>query len=402
MKKLLKNKHGFALIPVILITSLLLTIGLFFLTSTINEKKISESYFISQQTYYLAESGIEYAIWRLKNDQGWETNFETNPNWLQNHTGGSELFPNGSFDILIKNYDFAKADIIATSTLIFGDRQSKRVIKTKIFKALGESAIDNNAIFADSDIEIWVSAISVNNGSIFANNDLKVLLGSDVYAQDKAQAVDDINILLSTLDATEKHATNLNPPAPTPIEMPGINFDFKSMAQEQENYYTNPEFKNLLDSTPNLVLNGVVYVSGNISIKNTHNLTVNGVLATNGIIDVGYNGHWWELCPSNSAILTIGHINGNPSGIFANTITFNQCVNTVNINGIVYANNRLEFNNRYSSDFIIDGSVLARDISTFGLSNGITLNFNEQAVADTLGGNGFSPIITVEYWEEEY
>ncbi|MFH1192021.1 MAG: hypothetical protein V1655_00955 [bacterium] len=403
--KLYKLSSGFILIPTILITALLLTIGLYFLTFTISEKNISSSYSISQQAYYLAESGVEYAIWKLKNDPEWQTNFETEPTGTLSATGGSALFPNGQYDILVENYDLAKATVYATSTLSINDKTSQRVIKTQVFKAMGGSEIDNNAVFTGKNIEIWGSNIDINSGSIFANEDIIVTLGSDVDAQDKAQAVDNIfELLWSDLSATEIHAQNLNPPAPASIAMPGINFDFATMAQEQEpeHYYTNPEFRELLDDNPALVLDGVVYVTGNISIENGHNLTVNGVLATNGRIDIGYNRHWWESCPANSATLAIGHVDGNPSGIFANNITFNQCINSVNINGIVYASNNLEFNNRYCSNFTIIGSVIARDVLASMLVNGIAINFNEKAVIDTLGGSEFSPIITVEYWEEEY
>ncbi len=397
------QNSGFILIPTMLITALLLAIGLYFLTLTISEKNISSSYSISQQTYYLAESGLEYAIWKLKNDPTWQTNFETDPTWNATDAGGSALFPNGHYDILVENYDLAKATIYATSTLSINDKTSQRVIKTQVFKALGESAIGNNTMFADQDINILGSNININNGSILANRDIIVNLTSAVNVQDKAQAVGNINILnWSTLNAAEKRATNLNPPAPASMAMPGINFDFKAMAQAQGKEYNKNVFDDMLNHNNPLVLNGVVYVKGNIEIKTGQNLTVNGVLATDGRIDIGYNRNWWELCPANSAKLTIGHIAGNPSGIFTNNITFNQCVNSVNINGIVYANNKLEFNNRYCSNFIINGSIIARDISANTLVNGITLNFNEQAVADTLGGNAFSPIITVEYWEEEY
>lgn len=410
LKKLPKTKSAFALIPAILITSLLLAIGLFFLSSVISEKRISDSYSISQQAYYLAESGIEYAIWKLKNDSVWQTNFETDPNWTQTYTGGSALFANGSYDLLIENYDLAKADVTATSTISIGDRQSQRVIKTKIFKALGGSAIDNNAVLANRDIEISSSLIDVSGGSVLANDDLLAKNFSLLTVNDKAQAVDDINIISSSvINAAEMHASNYNPPAPASIAMPAVDFDssdpnsFKSLAQAQEQYYTNPEFRNLLNDNPILILEGVVYVTGNVEIKTGHNLTVNGALVTNSRIDVGYTKHHWESCPVDSAVLTIGHISGAPSGIFTkNNISFKECINSVNIDGIVYANNSIDFNNRYCYDFTVNGSILARDISTVALSNGITLNYNEQAVVDTLGGSGFSPVITVEYWEEEY
>ncbi|MFH1029760.1 MAG: pilus assembly PilX N-terminal domain-containing protein [bacterium] len=410
IKRLINTREGFALIPAILITSLLLGIGIFFLTSTISESRISEGYSISQDAYYLAESGIEYAIWKLKNDTSWETNFETDPSWTQSYTGGSLLFPNGSYDIMIENYDFAKADIISTSTILIGDRTSQRVIKTKIFKAIGGSAIDNSALFADRDIIISASNVNVDEGSIFSNGDILAENSSIINVADKVQAFNEITVISSaSINASEIHASDWNPPAPEQIAMPAVDFDssdpssFKSLAIAQGQYYTKPEFRSILDNNPNLVLNGVVYVTGNVDIENGHNLTMNGVLVTNGRIDIGDNKPHSEPCPVDSAIFSIGHNPSQPSGIFTkNNITFKECVNSVNISGIIYANNTIDLNNRYCSSFIINGSMLARDISIFVISNGVTINFNEDVVVDTLGGGGFSPVITVEYWEEEY
>lgn len=398
--------NGFALIPAILITSLLLAIGLFFLSSVISEKRISESYSISQQAYYLAESGIEYAIWKLKNDSVWQTNFETDPNWTQTYTGGSALFPNGSYDLLIENYDLAKADVTATSTISIGGRQSQRVIKTKIFKALGGSAIDNNAVLADQDINTLGSIINVNNGGIFANRDIIVNLVSTMNVQDKAQAVGDIDVLWwSTLNAAEKHATNLNPPAPAPIEMPAVDFDsqdqnsFKSLAQAQNQLYSKNEFDDLLDDHNPLTLNGVVFVTGHIEIKEGHNLILNGVLTGTGQITIG---NWKIFCPANSASLTINHAEGQPSGLFSKSkITINKCIKPINISGILYVGNEIFFNN-LNSGFTINGSLIARTVTPFLLQNGVNLNYDNSVVIDTLGATEFSPVITVEYWEEEY
>ncbi|MFH1564428.1 MAG: pilus assembly PilX N-terminal domain-containing protein [bacterium] len=403
-----KYSSGFALIPAILFTSLLITMGCFFLTSTLSEKRISDSYSISQQTYYMAESGIEYVIWKLKNDPAWENNFETDSNWTQSYSGGSELFANGSFDILIQNYDLAKADVTAASAMSFGNKQSKRVIKTKIFKALGESAIDNNAILADQDIDVAAADIDIDNGSIFANDDIVATLASVVDAQDKAQAADDIFILgFSTINAAEMHSANVNPPAPEYLDIPAVDFDsfdpdsFKSQAQLLGQYYSKAEFNVLLDSGP-VTFDGAVYVSGNIIIEDNHDLTVNGVLATSGKITVGRDKKWWQVCPDYSATLNINHIDEYPAGMFSKSnIEFLRCVNDISVNGVIYAGNELSLTN-LSSDFTLNGGIIARSVDFALLYNGVDISYDDSVIIDTLGGSDFSPVITVEYWEEQY
>jgi len=400
-----KNNFGFLAIPAILITSILLLIGIYFLNFSIDEKKISESYSLSEQAYYLAESGLEYAIFKLKNDETWKTNFETDPNWQIATTCASVLFPNGSYEISIKNYALAHANIIATSTLTVGDRTSQRVLKSNLFKALGDGAIGNSSMLSDGDIEISASTVNITNGSIFSNDAIEVKNFSTLNVQDAIKAVDAVEKDEgSVINANVIYDEN-NPPAPESIPMPAVSLQqmsdpdsLKAKAEALGQVYSSDQFRNLLDANPNLVLDGYVFVNGIINIEAGEHLTINGVLGSTGQMNIGENG----TCTGDDASITVNHTNGDMAGIFCNNkISFLPCVNDIAINGVIYAGHQVNLTD-LNSNFNLTGSIISRDISFSNLSNEVNLNFDPIIVADNFGGTPFAPIITVEYWEEEY
>lgn len=401
----MSNKKAFVLIPALIIISLLLVIGIFFITFTVSEKKIADSYSISQQAYHLAESGIEFAIWKLKSDTAWKTSFETNPTWHTTYDGTSFLYPGGSFQISIQNSDLAKADIIATSTLMINDRKSQRVIKTKVFKALGGSAIGNNAMLAEGDIEISSSNIAIN-GSFSTKSDIGIE-NSNLNITNAIQSFNgDINSTGSVITAAEISAENY-PPAPTPIiDLPGISFDdphdplsLKEQAEALGQNYSGSEFSALLASDPYLTLNGVVFVNGSVDIKDGEHPTINGALACTGNITIGSSAP----CSSDDASLTINHVVGQPSGIFTKSnMTFEQCVSGIQIEGIAYAHNKMELD-ALNSDFVLTGSILGKTISISSITHQFQITHDTTIINETLNDDPtFSPVITIEFWEEEY
>ncbi len=71
----------------LIILSLLLLLGLYFSSFVLAEFNIAQSYVKSSQAYYLAEAGINEAIWKIKNDDttsdgdpAWKIEFVTQPN----------------------------------------------------------------------------------------------------------------------------------------------------------------------------------------------------------------------------------------------------------------------------------------------------------------------------------
>jgi len=69
-----KNRGVISLIA-FLSLGIFLLLGTYFLSLGLTETKITKSEEISAKTYYLAESGINEAIWKLENDETARNNF---------------------------------------------------------------------------------------------------------------------------------------------------------------------------------------------------------------------------------------------------------------------------------------------------------------------------------------
>ncbi|HQA64153.1 MAG TPA: hypothetical protein PK085_03570, partial [bacterium] len=66
------NNRGFILVTSLLVMGLLLLLATYVVSFMITEFKISLSQTTATKTYYLAESGIAEAIWRIKYDPIWK------------------------------------------------------------------------------------------------------------------------------------------------------------------------------------------------------------------------------------------------------------------------------------------------------------------------------------------
>ncbi|AZR73568.1 hypothetical protein BBF96_09305 [Anoxybacter fermentans] len=68
---------GFVLILTLVVLSGLLLLGLFTMDHFLIESKINYNLYLELKTHYLAQAGIEYAFYRLKEEPTWRTE-----NWM--------------------------------------------------------------------------------------------------------------------------------------------------------------------------------------------------------------------------------------------------------------------------------------------------------------------------------
>jgi len=90
----------------------------------------------------------------------------------------------------------------------------------------------------------------------------------------------------------------------------------------------------------------------------------------------------------------------SPSGLLAkNNININAAAN-ITMTGLLYSNNTLSFANS-ACNLNVTGGIIALLADFKGTSN-TTVNYNPSKVSTVLGGAQFSPVVTVQHWEEEY
>ena len=405
-----KNKKGFVLVIAMFTMVIVLSLGLYASSFTLTEKKISSSQKISVQSYYLAEAGIAEAIWRIKNDSTWKNGFETNPNWSVNYERDNVLYPNGSYTINIQNTDLAKGEITVIANLDLGAKSAQRIVKTWVYKAIGDSVIGPNGEYADGNIDMSGSNLRVFGGGLFSNGNIIINFYSGINVDKNIEAVGNININQSCNVIASSTFSNNRPPAPAPIAMPAVSFDNPGDSESYKNrantIYTKKQFEDLLwaNRGGSLTLNGIHYVTGDVSIKGDIDLTINGVLVADGNVVLGENTLLccWGLNCGRADIIINQQSSTSPSGIFSKKdINFELCLDTLNAQGLFYANDKINILSLTRANNI-QGALVSRKLTLTSLWQGFNITYDNNIVNQALGDPQFSPIVTVEHWEEEY
>jgi len=479
---MIKNRRqkGTILLITFLAMSTLFILGSYLLVFTLTDFKISKSQESGIKTYYLAEAGINEAIWKLKNDDiisdgdsAWKLDFiDLNKNPYPDgsywQASFSRDFGNGSYTITIKNTTRGKGEIISTATLPLPEsKTSRRIVKTTVFKALA-SPTENSAVFTggpSENIDINFSNVEVDKGNLFSNNNLNISWGSIVRVYDDPDTEDILEgqILAAnnynssgTITAQAICAKNSCTPncpdytpgetecPPTPVSVPVVDFDstnpysFKSRAQAAENsgqcqalcngtpcsnqcVYSANEFEDILWQTGQggtLTLNNVItYITGSVDIKGGRYVIVNGSLVVDDNVYIGERYSWTRQGRKDSGFsqITVNSPGENlPSGILTKRkINFGlYCAfQEINITGVIYANDEIRIISVPTS-FNVVGGIIGRKLSLTSMWQWLNIVLNNDIIIYGLGykindtpvspDSTFSPVITIDHWEESY
>ncbi|MBU0722275.1 hypothetical protein KKA93_02355 [Patescibacteria group bacterium] len=406
--KKFKLQSGVALLITILIMFLILSLGIYVLNFSSTETKIAASQVSGGKTYYLAEAGIQEMVWKLKNDASYKNNFETNPTWTASFTRTDPFGPNsGSYTVAITNTSIAHGNIISTGSININDKTSQRIVKTYVYRALGQSGVKDNGGFADGNIDISYSKVNFHDGSAHSNNNFIVNSFSTVNVDTDLNAVNQyIKSDSSTVSvAGAIHSANY-PPAAASITMPAVDFDSasaNSLKNRATIVYTQAQFEILMQNNQNLTLPGpITYVDGDVNVKGGQTLTVNGLLIVGRDLIVGHSLCRGFRCGSNS--ITVNHTTGQAAGILAKRkINFETWISDISINGVVYASDQLSIVSfPIGFSFNVTGGLIGRKLTITSIWQPLNINYNNDILVETLGATEFSPIITVNHWEEEY
>jgi len=402
------NNKGVALILTILLMTLILFLSLYLLSFSLTEDRIAHSQAWGAKTYYLAEAGVQELVWKLRNDTTYKQNFETNPAWTTTFSRTNPFGTNsGTYTVTITNSSLAHGEITSIGTInIAGGNTSQRIVKTYVYRAIGQSGLANNTGYADGDINFSASLINFYGGNLHSNINVIVNLISTINIEDDLDAVNNFNkSFLSTVNVGGTiHAKNY-PPAGSNITMPAVDFDSadpNSLKNKATVVYSQTQFDNLVAANQNLTLNGpITYVDGDVTLKCDHSLTINGLLVAARDLDIGNLSLACLLqCGKNN--ITVNHTSGQPSGILAKRkINFDLCTGNVNVNGIIYANDEFKTLSLPKS-FNIIGSLIGRKLSITSVWQPINITLNNDYLNEVLTPTEFSSVITVEHWEEEY
>jgi len=412
LKILRKNNQGAVLIITVLITIMILFLGIYYLSFSLIEKKIGRSQSWGAKTYYLAEAGIQEMLYKLKNDPSYSNNFITIPDWSAVITRDNPFGPgSGSYAVGITNTSLAHGIIIATSTINLGNSHyAQRVIKTKVYRATGESFLNDIAGFGDHDLTVngFISTLNFVNASVYASHDVKINGYTTVNIDKDLNAGHSYSkSIFSTVNIGGVIHTPSNPPPPAAVNIPAIDFDssdpgsYKNLAGV---IYTSAQFANLVRNNNNIVLNNAItYVDGDVDLYGAKSLTVNGLLVVKHDFIVG--DHLCNGLSCGFSGVTVNHVSGTPSGILVkHKIDFEEWVGGIDIDGMIYSAQDFIINNLPSGyTFNITGAALAgHDLTINGFLRVVNIIQSSENISGIAGTTTFAPVITVEHWEEEY
>ncbi|MBZ9578095.1 hypothetical protein KJA13_03665 [Patescibacteria group bacterium] len=489
------NSKGTVIIITFLILIALLLLGSYFLIFTLTELRISKSQEAGVRTYYLAEAGINEAIWKLGNDDitadgdpAWETDFidcdNKNPDpsgdyWTAEFT---HSFGDGSsYQVTIQNSACGRGKIISTSTLSLPNgKTAQRIVKTTVFKALA-SPVGDSAILSggsSENVDIKFSKLRINDGNLFSNHNLDIKGASTVEVYDNPATPDDpetpeiedlegqvlavgnlnkssASTLAAEATCTKNVCTEKCLPAgsgcpPDSLSLPLVDFDspgplpcysFKCRAQAAEDslecevlcngascttqpnkcVYSTSEFEDLLwevGEGGTLTLNNVItYVTGNIDLRGGRHLVVKGALVADDNIKIGEKYSWTRGGQKDegfSQITIIQPTAQSPSGLLTKRKIdfglFSSFPADLDIEGVIYANDEVSFVSIPDTSFDVKGGIIARKLSLVSLWQWLNITLDDDIIRYGLGYRidseeikpTFSPVITIDHWEESY
>ncbi|MCJ7449703.1 MAG: hypothetical protein MUO72_18670 [Bacteroidales bacterium] len=378
VKFIFNNQKGMALITTLIFIFVLVSFSVALLVMTSNDSKLSTLHRESTRAFYLAETGVDKALWYLNTpkDQGgyglnWRTNITVPPVPSGPLTDGTaseyyEVTVEGVGEIItvhstgkeVGEGDYDKGTRIVEVKLEKGTAPSEGAVYNYALMTYGE---DSNLTF-HGHVEI--------EGDIHSNGDIT----GDGWDPDKDV---DGDVSFSG-DGTTITGTNVSPKEVQAF--PAISWDYYLEHAAQVYYYDEDTIYEI-GGSEHLV--GIHYFKGDVEISN--DLDVDGTIVVEGNITV--HGHPEINLVQNGAISLVMVASGN--------VTLDG---NVHITGIVHIEGEVTLNGTTNVE---EGAILAEDgvINGTGAETKIVYNVDNQNQPQP--GTGI-PVWKIASWREVY
>lgn len=404
MKLKNRQKRGFALITTLVLLSVVFIAVSGLLAITKTESRISRSQKESVQAYYVAEAGIQNAIWQIEHDDELSTALDDG---TLNHTWTSQnqLLNLRNISVTAQSIEPSRAEIVATGNVNEDQFPAQRVVKMKIFRGLAstESVLGNYSLYSANSLIVQSSSVNITGGDSYAGERQRYT-NSTVNANENSLAsIGDYININSTVNADNIFARNY-PPAPSPIVQPGIDMtDLKNRANAT---YTPTQFRNLIKNGGNIDLPGpITFINGSLNIGvgalnsnvTSVTITVHGLLVGNSNINIStsdtVNGQYKTI-----NLIILDDV-ATSSGMVSRTHTLISGKGAIDIDGVVYAGNTITFSN--TQNMSIEGGVVGSSLAISSSTN-LTLAGDPDRIGELLGEVATPSVIEIDHWEEEY
>jgi len=351
------NQKGMALLTTLIFVFILVTFAVALLTMTSNDTKLSTLQRDSTKAFYLAETGIDKALWYLNTsiDNGGEGLDWPTDDGVKITEGTSEEY----YEVIVKYEPIGQNEIISivsTGVVKEGTYSSgKRKIKVIAKKAISPSysLAYNYAIFAD--LILTINGNITINGDIHANESIG---GSNNNPTINGE---------QTIGGDEDY--------------PFIDFDYyKQLAIENGTYYgdNTSKFFNI-DET----ITGIHFIDGDVDIHANLNISDGAIFATGNIKSYGNS----VITHTKSANYT------NPLALVAKgDITI---LGTVSTEGVIQSKNDIKVSGTVD---VKKGALFANNVRVDG---DVTVTYDPELLGQTVVGTGVEIYKKIS-WQELY
>ena len=376
------NQKGMALITTLIFIFVLVSFSVALLIMTSNDSKLSTLHRESTRAFYLAETGVDKALWYLNNptDQGgeglsWRTNIPAPSSPL--------IYPSSTaseyYEVTVETTTEpgpGVAEIITIQSIgkvLLGGEYNKgtRIVEVKLEKGVSpsEGAVYNYALMTFSeDSNMTLNGHVIIEGDVHSNGDItgngwdpEDDVDGDVTYTGEGYNVDGTNV--EDIDTLQ--------------DFPTIDWDY---------YYDNAAEVYDTDTAyeiGNSTLIGIHYFKGDVTIKN--DLLVVGTIVVEGSITVSGNPDI-TLTPGAEISLVM---------VASGDVTFGG---NVDVQGIIHTEGKITLNGNTTVD---EGAILAEDGVVNGKAAKTKIVYNVENQDQPVPGTGI-PVWKIASWQEVY
>lgn len=360
-----------ALLTTLIFVFILVTFGVALLTMTGNDIKLSALQRDSTEAFYIAEAGIDKALWYLNTP---EDNGGEGLDWRTNEY--QESYPAVSTNYYQLTVEDTEQDIIKITSrgVVFDGNKvyGSRKIEVKAKKAISPSPSPAYSYTISTEGNLTFSGIVEIDGDVHSNGNISA--GAEV--------------LLTTGEATASGASNQLGSANYATQMyPKIDFEYyKGLAIANDTYYLGLKVFNIEET-----ITGIHFIEGDVEIRKDADLNIinGGAIFATGTITV-------KSTPKIRRTQTAGY--DNPLAIIAKgDITL---LADVDVEGIVQTEGELKIRSVQDRIYIRNGAVIADVIVNLeGSGLGIEISHDPNLSVKNIIGTGIE-IYKIISWQE--